>query len=67
MTTRRDVTVLLGDAQGGNRPAADALLDLVYDELHELAAGKMRAESANHTLQPTALVHEAFLRPASSR
>jgi len=42
--------------------AADELLPLVYDELHRLAAHKMACEALGHTLQPTALVHEAWLR-----
>ena len=43
-------------------PAADALLSLVYQELRKLAANRMANEAAGHTLQPTALVHEAWLR-----
>ena len=62
MTTRSDATGLVEEAEGGNRLAADELLTIVYDELHELAGGKMRGEAKDHTLQPTALVHEAFLR-----
>ena len=46
----------------GQRQAADELLPLVYDELRQLAAGKMAQESPGQTLQPTALVHEAWLR-----
>lgn len=42
--------------------AASELLPLVYDELHKLAAARMASEVPNHTLQPTALVHEAYLR-----
>ena len=48
--------------QGGNTQAADQLLALVYDELRHVAAGKMAQESGGQTLQPTALVHEAWLR-----
>ena len=44
------------------RKAPDELLTLVYDELRKLAAAKMAAEKAGQTLQPTALVHEAYLR-----
>ncbi len=62
MATRPDVTGLLSEAEGGNLGAADKLLALVYDELHELAGGKMRRETPGHTLQPTALVHEAYVR-----
>ena len=47
--------------------AADQLLPLVYEELRRLAAGKMANEAAGHTLQPTALVHEAWLRLVENR
>jgi RNA polymerase sigma factor (TIGR02999 family) len=57
-----DVTRLLDAAAGGDRRAAAELLPLVYAELRSLAATRMAAESAGHTLQPTALVHEAYLR-----
>src|SRR5262245_58254542 len=57
-----DVTRLLDAATAGDRKAAADLLPLVYDELRRLAAARMAAESADHTLQPTALVHEAYLR-----
>src|SRR5262245_35673682 len=56
-----DVTRLLDAAAGDRRAAAD-LLPLVYDELRKLAAPRMAGESPDHTLQPTALVHEAYLR-----
>jgi RNA polymerase sigma factor (TIGR02999 family) len=59
---QEETTRLLLEAAGGNRAAADALLPLVYDELRAIAAQKMRSERADHTLQPTALVNEAFLR-----
>jgi RNA polymerase sigma factor (TIGR02999 family) len=57
-----DVTRLLGAAAAGDRKAAADLLPLVYDELRKLAAARMAAESPDQTLQPTALVHEAYLR-----
>ena len=57
-----DVTRLLDAAATGDRQAATDLLPLVYEELRKLAAVRMAAESPDHTLQPTALVHEAFLR-----
>ena len=57
-----DVTCLLDAAAAGDRRAAADLLPLVYDELRRLAAARMAAESPGHTLQPTALVHEAYLR-----
>ena len=57
-----DVTHLLEAIRHGDPKAADELLPLVYEELRKLAAHKMSNESADHTLQPTALVHEAWLR-----
>src|SRR5262245_5373437 len=57
-----DVTRLLDAAASGDRKAAAELLPLVYDELRKLAAAKMASESPGHTLNPTALVHEAYLR-----
>ena len=57
-----DVTRLLEAIQHGDPKAAEELLPLVYEELRKLAARKMSNEAAGHTLQPTALVHEAWLR-----
>ena len=57
-----DVTRLLEAIQHGDPKAAEELLPLVYEELRKLAAHKMSHEAAGHTLQPTALVHEAWLR-----
>ena len=57
-----DVTRLLDAAAAGDRQALGDLLPLVYDELRKLAAVRMAAESPDQTLQPTALVHEAYLR-----
>ena len=57
-----DVTRLLDAAAAGDPKAAAELLPLVYDELRLLAAAKMASEAPDHTLQPTALVHEAFLK-----
>jgi len=57
-----DLTRLLDAAQAGDRQAAADLLPLVYDELRKLAAVRMAAESPGHTLDSTALVHEAYLR-----
>src|SRR5215467_10607738 len=62
-----DVTRLLDAAAAGDRRAADDLLPLVYDELRKLAAARMAAESPGQTLQPTALVHEAYLRLAGEQ
>jgi RNA polymerase sigma factor (TIGR02999 family) len=60
-----DVTRLLDAAAAGDRQAAADLLPLVYDELRKLAAARMAAEAPGHTLQPTALVHEAYVRLVS--
>jgi RNA polymerase sigma factor (TIGR02999 family) len=57
-----DVTRILEAAQQGDPTAAEQLLPLVYEELRSLAAHKMANEAAGQTLQPTALVHEAWLR-----
>jgi len=59
---RGDITVLLGELAGGDKAAVDKLLPMVYDELHRLALGCFQGEQADHTLQPTALIHEAYLR-----
>lgn len=58
----RDISVILKDWSGGNRTSADALLTLVYDELRKIAGRYLRKESSGHTLQPTALVHEAYMK-----
>lgn len=57
-----DVTRILDAVQQGNPDAAAELLPLVYEELRKLAAARMAREAEGHTLQPTALVHEAWLR-----
>jgi RNA polymerase sigma factor (TIGR02999 family) len=57
-----EITQVLVRIQNGEPSAAEALLPLVYEELRELAAQKMAQEKPDHTLQPTALVHEAYLR-----
>ena len=57
-----DITLVLRAAGRGDRRASEELLPLVYDELRRLAAIRMARESAGHTLQPTALVHEAWVR-----
>lgn len=59
-----DVTVILQAIGRGESQASEELLPLVYDELRRLAAARMAQEAAGHTLQPTALVHEAWLRLA---
>jgi RNA polymerase sigma factor (TIGR02999 family) len=62
-----EVTRILEAVAEGDPAAADQLLPLVYDELRKLAAAKMASESPNQTLQPTALVHEAWLRLVGSQ
>src|SRR6476659_8497837 len=57
-----EVTRLLDAAAAGDRKAAADLLPLIYDELRKLAAARMAAERPDHTLDATALVHEAYLR-----
>jgi RNA polymerase sigma factor (TIGR02999 family) len=57
-----DVTHILDRVKTGDASAASELLPLVYDELRKLAAARMAQEKQGHTLQPTALVHEAWLR-----
>jgi RNA polymerase sigma factor (TIGR02999 family) len=57
-----DVTYILDRVRQGDPAAADELLPLLYDELRRLAASKMARENPGQTLQPTALVHEAWLR-----
>jgi RNA polymerase sigma factor (TIGR02999 family) len=57
-----DVTEILAAARSGDAAAAGRLFELVYAELRQVAARKMAGESATQTLQPTALVHEAWLR-----
>ena len=62
MSATHDVTGLLVQWANGNKNALDALTPLVYKELRRLAASHLRRERKSHTLQPTALVHEAYLR-----
>jgi len=57
-----EVTRLLGELGRGRKDAMNQLLPLVYDELHRLARSYFRRERGEHTLQPTALVHEAYIR-----
>jgi RNA polymerase sigma factor (TIGR02999 family) len=59
---RGDVTLLLARWAGGDQTALDALMPVVYAELRRIADAYLRRERGNHTLQPTALVHEAWLR-----
>jgi RNA polymerase sigma factor (TIGR02999 family) len=62
-----DVTALLTQLSKGDKSVVERLIPLVYDELHRRAAGYMRQERANHTLQPTALVHEVYLKLVRQR
>ena len=57
-----DVTLVLKSISRGDSEATEALFPLVYTELRRMAAARMAGESAGHTLQPTALVHEAWLQ-----
>lgn len=57
-----NITQLLIEVSKGDREAVDLLLPVIYDELRKLAANYLRRERPDHTLQPTALVHEAYLR-----
>ena len=61
-STQPTVSALLVQWRGGDESALDRLMPLIYDELHQLARRHLRGERANHTLQTTALVHEAYLR-----
>lgn len=56
------VTQMLRQVQSGNRDALDELFPIIYKELRRLAASQLAGERSNHTLQPTALVHEAYMR-----
>lgn len=60
--TQQPITKFLDEIKSGNKDALEELLPLVYDELRRLANSYLRKERSNHTLQPTALVHEAYLR-----
>jgi RNA polymerase sigma-70 factor, ECF subfamily len=61
---RSDLPALLSGASSGDQDALSALFSIVYDELRQVAAAALRRERPEHTLQPTALVHETFLRLA---
>jgi len=62
-----DVTRLLGQLRAGNQAAADQLVPLIYDELRRIAGAQMRQERVGHTLQATAVVHEAYMRLAGEQ
>ncbi len=65
--TQNEVTQLLAGATVGDQAEVERLMTLVYDELHALAQRQLAREPAGHTLQPTALVHEVFLRLVDQR
>jgi RNA polymerase sigma factor (TIGR02999 family) len=67
MPTSPDITALLDDWARGDSHALDRLLPLVYAELRRIAARQLRRERTGHTLQPTALVHEAYLKLVDQR
>ena len=67
MPSSSDVTALLGDWSRGNQSALSQLLPLVYGELRRIASRQLRSERVGHTLQPTALVHEVYLRLVDQR
>ncbi len=58
----KEISLILKDWSGGKRESADVLLSLVYDELRKIARQYLRKERVDHTLQPTALVHEAYIK-----
>jgi hypothetical protein len=66
MSDTGEVTRLLGEIGSGKKDAMNQLLPLVYDELHRLARSYFRRERGEHTLQPTALVHEAYILGVAS-
>ena len=67
MPPSSDVTALLGGWSRGNQSALNQLLPLVYVELRRIAARQLRSERVGHTLQPTALVHEVYMRLVDQR
>ena len=58
----KEITQLLSDLRDGDNSAVDAIIPLIYDDLHERAHRYLRSERDNHTLNTTALVHEAYLK-----
>ncbi|MCW5756509.1 MAG: sigma-70 family RNA polymerase sigma factor [Phycisphaeraceae bacterium] len=62
-----DFTRLLKRASGGDRRDVDALLAAIYEDVRRLAVGQLKGERRDHTLQPTALVHEAYLKLIEQR
>jgi RNA polymerase sigma factor (TIGR02999 family) len=66
-SSRDDITVLLQNWSRGDRAALSHLVEIVYPELRRIAAGHLRHERPGHTLQPTALVNEAYVRLAQQQ
>jgi RNA polymerase sigma factor (TIGR02999 family) len=62
-----DITQLLDDLSSGNKSVVDHLLPIVYDELRKIARNQMNREREGHTLSPTSLVHEAYLKLVNQR
>lgn len=62
MKVEKDVTTVLRELKEGSPGAAAQLLEIIYHELRRLAQGEMRGQRKDHTLEPTALVHEAYIR-----
>jgi len=62
MSASKNITEVIAELAAGDRSAADRLLPQVYDELRALAGSYFRQQQPSHTLQPTALVHEAFIK-----
>lgn len=62
MSSQEDITRLLVDLKAGKKDVNDKLLTILYNELHVLAERFMRSQRSGHTLQPTALVHEVYLK-----
>ena len=67
MPATHNVTELLAQWANGDEQSLNDLTPIVYKELRQLAAAYLRKEQHNHTLQPTALVHEAYLRPVDQK
>ncbi len=62
MSSNEDFTLLLSEVADGSKPALNAVMDLIYEDLHVRAHRFLRHERVNHTLNTTALVHEAYLK-----
>jgi RNA polymerase sigma factor (TIGR02999 family) len=67
MDTAREFTRLLAEARRGDHHAMDQLVPVLYEELRRVARGQFRRERGGHTLQPTALIHEAYIRLIGER